>query len=338
MPKSHSLLAALLLNLPVSTQSLQPPPVADLAKIRFLVAGHAYGAHTGSNQGLHPPLVDKLSTDAFGHLDFLAFTGDVLRRCNEDAWHIFERQLQPLGIPFYLAMGNHDASDFGLDRVRGQFGALYYFFDISTTRFIFLNTQEVARSISPGQLAFLQDALQDSEGIGTFFIFMHELLWLSHKPEYRKIRANSRSRQKKLSKSNYWSAVHPMLVQQAPRQAFVIAGDVAGNEDAIPAFKDEVDNVTLIASGMGEVKEENAMLVTLRAGKPTFRLFALDGSPPRTLDDYSPERLNKLPWDTFRREAPAHWMWRHVWTILAASVVALTVGIAVHRKRSTPPV
>lgn len=338
MLKLHRTLATLVLSLPLPAQVLQPPPVADLSKIRFLVAGHAYGAHNGSNRGLHPPLVDKLSAGAFGHLDFVAFTGDVLRRCDEDSWGVLEADLKPLGIPFYLAMGNHDASDFGLAQIQKQFGSLHYSFDIAEARFIFLNTQEVARSISPNQLEFLQDALRDSEGIATFFVFMHELLWLSHKPEYRKIRANSRSRQKKLSKSNYWSAVHPLLVQQAPRKAFVIAGDVAGNEDAIPAFKDVMDNVTLIASGMGEVKEENAMLVTIRANRPVFRLFALDDSPPRNLDDYSPQKLNGLPWDAFRREPPSHWLWRYAWTILATSGLVLAFGFALRRKRSAPQI
>ena len=62
-----------------------------------------------------------------------------------------------------------------------------------------------------------------SDGIARFFLFMHEVLCLIQRPEYRKIRANSRSRQKKLTRSNYWSEVHPMLAEQAPKQAFVIA-------------------------------------------------------------------------------------------------------------------
>lgn len=332
-------LVALLLGMGVPAQTLQAPEAADSTKIRFLVAGHAYGAHSGSNQGLHPPLLEKLAARSFGHLDFLAFTGDVLRRCNEDSWKLLEDQLRPLGIPFYLALGNHDASKFGLARVKQQFGSLYYSFDIASARFIFLDTQEVSRTISPAQIAFLRNAVENSQDIEVFFVFMHELLWLSEKPEYRKIRANSRSRQKKLGKSNYWSEVHPLLVGLAPRQAFVFAGDVAGNEDAIPAFRDQVQNVALIASGMGEVKEENALLVTVQGGKPTFRLFALDGSGgdaavPRSLDDYTPAKLNALPWDAFKREAPASWLGRNMWSLAAVLVAALAIGLTMLRRRS----
>ena len=332
MLQPRSTLTALLLSLPLTAQDVQPPPVADPSQIRFLVAGHAYGAHSGSNHGLHPPFADKLLAGAFGHLDFVAFTGDVLRRWDERSWGALQAELKSVDAPFYLAMGNHDASDAGRTRIKERFGSLYYSFDIADTRFIFLDTQEVSRSVAPNQLAFLEGALRDSEGVARFFIFMHELLWLSEKPEYRKIRANSRSRQKKLREANYWSAVHPMLAEQAPKKAFVIAGDVAGNEDAIPAFKDVVDNVTLIASGMGEVKGENAMLVTLRASGPEFRLFALDGSPPRSLDDYSPGKLNALPWDAFRRETFAHWVWRNLWVILAAGA-AMVFWLAARRER-----
>ena len=140
-----------------------------------------------------------------------------------------------------------------------------------------------------------------------------------------------------LTRSNYWSEVHPMLAEQAPKQAFVIAGDVAGNEDAIPAFKDVVDNVTLLASGMGEVVGENAMLVTVSAGGPEFRLLALDQSAPRGLDDYSVERLNELPWDAFRREPSRHWVWRYTPVFFVIiSILGLMLILVLRRKFSSP--
>jgi hypothetical protein len=64
-----------------------------------------------------------------------------------------------------------------------------------------------------------------------------------------------------VSYSNYWEEVHPLLTGQPEKNFYVIAGDVGGNPDAIAAFYDTWDNVTLLASGMGEVADENYLLV-----------------------------------------------------------------------------
>ncbi len=61
--------------------------------------------------------------------------------------------------------------------------------------------------------------------------------------------------------SNYWEEVHPMLIAKPDINFYVIAGDVGGNADAIAAFHDTWDNTTLLASGMGEVADENYLLV-----------------------------------------------------------------------------
>jgi hypothetical protein len=314
-------------------QVIEPPNVRDTARFRFLVAGHAYGSHRGDNLGLHPPLVAKLHAGAFGKLDFIVFTGDVLRRFEQESWASLTKELRPLGCKYYITPGNHDVTDFGSVRLREAYGSLHYRFDVGTTRFVFLNTQEVSRTIPPGQLLFLRAALKESEGIGAFLVFFHELIWLAKKPHYKTIRANSRSRQNKLGKSNYWRDIHPLLVQQAPRPVFVIAGDVAGNADAIPAFKDQVDNVSLIASGMGEVKGENALVVTVDGSNVAVNLHCLDGSDPRLLDYYTPANLNSLPRDAFRRTPPPGSSRDWLIALIAVGIVGIGALIAMVRRR-----
>ena len=81
--RTTALLACL--SSPLFAQVIEPPNVRDTARFRFLVAGHAYGSHRGDNLGLHPPLVAKLHAGAFGKLDFIVFTGDVLRRFEQES-------------------------------------------------------------------------------------------------------------------------------------------------------------------------------------------------------------------------------------------------------------
>ena len=113
------------------------------------------------------------------------------------------------------------------------------------------------------------------------------LLELAELPRYRDVRANSRSRQSELTQSNYWTDLHPILESRREQRLFVIAGDVAGNPDSIAGFYDQVDGVTMIASGMGEVADENYLEVTLLDDGPNFRFVPLDPTLAATqLDNY----------------------------------------------------
>jgi hypothetical protein len=97
------------------------------------------------------------------------------------------------------------------------------------------------------------------------FIFFHELIWNSL-DKYIDVRSNSRSRYDQMvDHSNYWQEVHPLLHKHPEKNFYLIAGDVGGNEDAIAAFYDKWGNVTLIASGMGEVADENYLLVKVHS-------------------------------------------------------------------------
>ncbi len=275
----------------------------------FLVAGHAYGSHHEKNPALHTPFLERLTRLDLSEFEFLILTGDFLRYCNETSWATLTIQLEDLQIPVYLVMGNHEATAFCRERIEARHGRSYYLFDHSNTRLIVLDSQEQERSIAPNQLEFLKDALADAPGIRNVFIFFHEVLWLAEKPRYAEIRANSRSRQRNLASSNYWKDVHPLLEASPDRSFFVIAGDVGGNPDAIAAFWDRIDNVTLIASGMGEVEDENLLTVTVGAGAPEFGLVPLrDGVELEELDAYGVDKLRYLArqYDR-RRDDPGPW-------------------------------
>lgn len=78
----------------------------------FLVAGHAYGAHTGTNIGLHPPFINKLSENkdtVFG----LFLTGDIVNQSTDASWSQVEFELSALGLKSFYVMGNHDNNSIG---------------------------------------------------------------------------------------------------------------------------------------------------------------------------------------------------------------------------------
>jgi len=234
----------------------------------FLVAGHAYGAHDGENTGLHPPLLDRLDAGVDSLAAFIILTGDIVNESTPESWQQVETELSAYPFPAYYVMGNHDDNATGHQVFEDKFGSTYYAFRRQHDLFVVLNSTEADRSIPPGQLEFLEEQIrQAGDSVRHTFIFFHEILWNSHE-KYREVRSNSRSRYDQMvDHSNYWEEVHPLLAANAGMQFYIIGGDMGGNPDAMAAFYDRWDDITLLASGMGEVPDENYLLV--RVNKDT---------------------------------------------------------------------
>jgi len=229
----------------------------------IIVAGHAYGSHTGINIGLHPIFLERLNSEFDSTLSFFVLTGDIVNNSTEESWQQVETEMEFFSLPYYYVMGNHDNNSIGYNVFNQKFGNDYYAFDHGKDRFIILNSTEQDRSISANQFEFLKNEMAKDGEIENVFIFFHEVLWNSHK-KYKGVKSNSRSRYNQMvNYSNYWSDIHPFLEQQSNKNIFVIAGDVAGNTDAVPAFYDQWDHITLIASGMGEVEDENYLKIKI---------------------------------------------------------------------------
>ncbi|MBN2807378.1 MAG: metallophosphoesterase [Prolixibacteraceae bacterium] len=242
----------------------------------FLVAGHAYGAHSGTNKGLHPPLLQKLSTYSHDSIFSIFLTGDIVNYSTAESWAQVSGELDSLGLKAFYVMGNHDNNAIGKQVFQQMHGGTFYAFEQYGDLFIVLNSTLIDRSISPDQIDFLQHKLNSTvDSIRNIFIFFHEVLWTSQE-NYVDLRVNSRSRYAQMKEySNYWDAVHPLL-QQTGKNVFVFAGDVAGNEDAISLFYEQRGRVRLIASGMGEVFDENFLKVIVSADSISIVPVPLD--------------------------------------------------------------
>lgn len=242
----------------------------------FLVAGHAYGAHAGTNNGLHPPFLKKL-TENHDSVIALFLTGDIVNQSTTASWNQVEKELSTLGLKSYFVMGNHDNNSVGHAVFAKKHGGTYYSFIHKNELFVILNSTESDRSISKNQLDFLDNLISNTDAKWErAFIFFHEVIWNSNY-KYKSVHSNSRSRYNQMVIiSNFWNEVYPRLNIHYDKKFFLFAGDVGGNTDAIAAFCDRWENVTLLSSGMGEVKDENYLKVNVLPDTVTFQLIPLN--------------------------------------------------------------
>lgn len=249
----------------------------DDAGYTFLVAGHAYGAHAGTNIGLHPPFLSKLQENKDVTVEGLFLTGDIVNTSTAASWAQVDKELSALGVPSYYIMGNHDNNTIGKDVFIKKYGGLYYYLNLHNDLFVILNSTASDRSISSAQLAFLTDVLQTNTlADNRVFIFFHEVIWNSD-DKYQLVRSNSRSRYDQIRDvSNFWQQVVPILDSYPEKNFYLFSGDVGGNPDAIAAFYDRRGNMTLLSSGMGEVPDENYLKVNVSPDTVTFDVIALD--------------------------------------------------------------
>jgi len=243
----------------------------------ILVAGHTYGAHAGLNIGLHPPFLNKLRENTDSNIMGIFLTGDIVNQSTSASWTQVENELSGLGLNSYYVMGNHDNNSVGLAVFKKKHGGTYYSFAYQKELYIVLNSPESDRSISAAQLKFLNNTLTNSDSQHKrVFIFFHEVIWNSHE-KYRAVRSNSRSRYNYMvSISNFWKEVFPMLTAYPEKYFYLFTGDVGGNPDAIAAFYDRWENVSLLSSGMGEVRDENYLKVNILTDTVTFKLIPLN--------------------------------------------------------------
>lgn len=273
----------------------------------FFVAGHAYGAHAGVNIGLHPPFLKKL-TENHDSVMALFLTGDIVNQSTTASWTQVEKELSGLGLNSYYVMGNHDNNSLGISVFKKKHGGDYYSFEYKSELYIILNSTESDRSISATQLKFLDNVFANTDAHWErAFIFFHEVIWNSN-VKYKLVKSNNRSRYDQLVNiSNFWNEVYPRLNAQKGKEFFLFAGDVGGNTDAVAASYDQWENVTLLSSGMGEVKDENYLKVNILPDTVTFQLVPLnDGIEMKPISWYNiPEKPDSiigpttvLPWQS----------------------------------------
>jgi hypothetical protein len=259
-----------------------PTPDSDEA-YSFLVAGHAYGAHKGDNEGLHPGFLARLRDYVSRHEArpaFVVLAGDIVRHGRRvESWAAVAGELDALDLAAYYVMGNHDASEAATGLFRDRYGGTYYGFDRGTERFIVLDCMLERGSIAGDQLRFLDERMDVPDGVRNVFVFAHELIWAHGRDEFAWVRHNFGDYARAFETSNFWDEVFPVLSRNETLSVYFVGGDVGGSRHAgaAPAVLARKGNVTFVATGMGEVREENFLRVGVaRDGRVRLDLIPLD--------------------------------------------------------------
>lgn len=255
----------------------------------FFVAGHTYGSPGNYHTGLHPPFKAKFPLIKAVRAEFGIFTGDIVRNSTAKEWDAVDKDLMDLDRTVYFAPGNHDLKNRSL--FVNRYGPTYYSFVHCGDLFIILDPYKDGWSIMGAQLDFLRKTLQNNQGrVNHIFIFCHQLIWWDSNNKFKRLITNSKAGRK--APTNFWTEVMPLL-NSTYTPTWVFAGDVGAiNGKGRDSFMyDKIGKITLVASGMGNGKTDNFIIVNVLPNQTVaFRLIALNSPNIHSLgllEDYT---------------------------------------------------
>ena len=242
----------------------------------FFVAGHTYGEPGVNSIGFHPPFKQKFSyLQERSEIKFGVLTGDIVSPGpTVQDWEEVDADIETLGLPVYFAVGNHDMENREL--FESRYGQTYYSFIYQNDLFITLDPNIDGWNISGDQLQFLQNTVSDfSPTVNNIYVFFHQILWKDSDNQFNYIHWNSSSGRD--DTINFWTDVEP-LFRNLPNKVVMFAGDLGASWSSNVTY-DSYDNMTFIASGMGDEDGENFIVVNVNADKSVnYDLICLSDS------------------------------------------------------------
>lgn len=231
----------------------------------FFVAGHTYGKAGVNNVGLHPPFkaqFDAIKKNEAIELGFLV--GDIVSPHPKlQDWEEVDADIATLDIPVYFAVGNHDMENRPVYEQR--YGKTYYSFVHQADLFIVLDPNLDEWNITGEQLTFLKKLLKEKgKNVHNIYVFFHQVLWIERDTKYEGIQPNSFDG--RASKINFWSEIEP-LFYQLNKPVFMFAGDLGAGSWARDFYYDHYDNITFMATGMGDGKGDNYVILNVAKDK-----------------------------------------------------------------------
>ncbi len=119
--------------------------------------------------------------------DLSVNVGDIISGYNKEdpdltirQWENYDRAALGLRKPCFMVVGNHDVWDEQSAEIyTKRYGPLYYSFDHKGVHFTCLSSEvpEEANSIGDGQLAWLEEDLQQAQDARHRFVFLHRPMW-----------------------------------------------------------------------------------------------------------------------------------------------------------------
>lgn len=183
---------------------------------------------------------------------------------SEEKWDNVVAEFDTLGLPCYIAVGNHDMKN--PEYYFEQFGdTTYYDFSYKNDLFIILDPNIDSWNISEDQLVFLQNTLSEqADSHDNIFVMMHQLLWWSPDNEYSVITLNSL--EGRASEINFWSEIEP-LFHELDNNVIMCAGDLGAASYASDFMYDNYDNISYVATGMGKGDTDNFVIINVDENK-----------------------------------------------------------------------
>lgn len=119
---------------------------------------------------------------------YYGYGGSMQRFKNEVEY--FLSKITPLNIPFFNTIGNHEITG-NKERegyVKERFKTLYGSFDLGSSHFVVLNTEELNKegAITGEQLLWLEKDLEANRNTENIFVFMHRPMFPVADPELQK--------------------------------------------------------------------------------------------------------------------------------------------------------
>jgi len=281
--------------------SCQKETVVPDISYSFFVAGHTYGGAGIDNRGLHPPFEQK-----FGYLNSrnvsLGFlTGDIVIRSTEQNWDEVDSVLQYLDADVHFVVGNHDLKE-NPDLFENRYGRTYSYFVKHSDLFIILDPNIDHWNISGEQLEFLKETLNENPEVRNIFVFFHQLLWRESDNKYKYVRMNST--EGRADTINFWSEIMPLFTQRTNPVA-MFAGDMGAASWSDNFMYDTFENITLIASGMGDEDGDNVIIVNMSdKGIINYDLIAINGADVHALGELEDYVLPTGPSLLYTKELP----------------------------------
>ena len=159
--------------------------------------------------------------------------------------------LESLKLDKYFVPGNHDMVN--VENYKKYIGSNYYAITKKGLKFVIIDGNLDNWNIKGEQLKLLKNELIGFDG--KVFILVHQLIWISD-DKYSNIKPNSRYG---ISDTlTFWNDIFPLL-KNHPNEVYVCSGDLGAFKSIQNPFYHKVENVTLIASGMGARYRDNCI-------------------------------------------------------------------------------
>ncbi|HOZ30411.1 MAG TPA: T9SS type A sorting domain-containing protein [Bacteroidales bacterium] len=259
----------------------------------FFIAGHVYGTPGVQNVGFHPPFKAKFEyIQGREDIEFGVFLGDLVIWGSEEKWDNIVAEIDTLGLPCYIALGNHDMKN--PEYYYEEFGnTTYYSFSYNNDLFIILNPNIDSWNISGEQLTFLQNTLSEqADSHENIFVMMHQLIWWAPDNQYSVITLNST--EGRADEINFWTEIEP-LFNNLDNNVIMCAGDLGAASYASSLMYDQYDNITYIATGMGKLTDDNFIVINVDQNKDiSYDLICLNEEELNCLGDLEDYEISPI--------------------------------------------